>query len=207
VKTILIHPTYFPSIAQMVAVVKTDDLVFEIQDNYQKQSYRNRTYIAHANGRLLLNVPIKHTKDGTRQKTKSVTIENSFPWQTQHWKSLQSAYRTSPFFEFYEDDIAPIFNTPVKQLMELNFSIFKLLCELLGLDKTYDTSSEYLTKSPQLDLRYLVEAKKQKNYLLSSYTQVMEVNHGFLPNLSVLDLIFNEGPNALAYLESQEIDF
>lgn len=206
-KTILIHPTYFPSIAQMVAVVKTDDLVFEIQDNYQKQSYRNRTYIAHANGRLLLNVPIKHTKDGTRQKTKSVTIENSFPWQTQHWKSLQSAYRTSPFFEFYEDDIAPIFNTPVKQLMELNFSIFKLLCELLGLDKTYDTSSEYLTKSPQLDLRYLVEAKKQKNYLLSSYTQVMEVNHGFLPNLSVLDLIFNEGPNALAYLESQEIDF
>ena len=206
-KTILIHPAYFPSIAQMVAVAKADELIFEIHDNYQKQSYRNRTYIAHSNGRLLLNVPIKHTKDGTRQKTKVVTIENSFPWQTQHWKSLQSAYRTSPFFEFYEDDIAPIFNTPVKQLMELNFSIFKLLCELLGLDKTFDTSSEYLIDPPQSDLRYLVEAKKQKNYLLSSYTQVMEADHGFLPNLSVLDLLFNEGPNALAYLESQEIEF
>jgi WbqC-like protein len=207
VKTILLHPTYFPSIAQMVAVVKTDELIFEIQDNYQKQSYRNRTYIAHANGRLLLNVPIRHSKIGNRQKTKEVTIENSFPWQLQHWKSLQSAYRTSPFFEFYEDDIAPIFNNPEEQLLELNLSTFKLLCELIGLEKSYDTTTEYLMESPQLDLRYLVEAKKQKNYLLSSYTQVMEVNHGFLPNLSVLDLLFNEGPNALAYLESQEIKF
>ena len=206
-KNILLHPTYFPSIVQMVAAVKVDKLVFEIQDNYQKQSYRNRTYIAHANGRLLLNVPIKHSKNGIRQKTKIVTIENSFPWQTQHWKSLQSAYRTSPFFEFYEDDIAPIFNNPAKQLLELNFSIYKLLCELLGLDKSYDTTTEYLIEPPQLDLRYLVEAKKQKNHQLSSYTQVMEANHGFLPNLSVLDLLFNEGPNALAYLESQNIEF
>ena len=206
-KNILLHPTYFPSIVQMVAAVKVDKLVFEIQDNYQKQSYRNRTYIAHANGRLLLNVPIKHSKNGIRQKTKIVTIENSFPWQTQHWKSLQSAYRTSPFFEFYEDDIAPIFNNPAKQLLELNFSIYKLLCELIGLDKSYDTTTEYLIEPPQLDLRYLVEAKKQKNHQLSSYTQVMEANHGFLPNLSVLDLLFNEGPNALAYLESQNIEF
>jgi len=206
-KNILLHPTYFPSIVQMVAVVNVDKLVFEIQDNYQKQSYRNRTYIAHANGRLLLNVPIKHSKNGIRQKTKIVTIENSFPWQTQHWKSLQNAYRTSPFFEFYEDDIAPIFNNPAKQLMELNFSIYKLLCELLGLDKSYDTTTEYLIEPPQLDLRYLVEAKKLKNHQLSSYTQVMEANHGFLPNLSVLDLLFNEGPNALAYLESQNIEF
>jgi WbqC-like protein len=207
VKTILLHPTYFPSIAQMVAVVKTDELIFEIQDNYQKQSYRNRTYIAHANGRLLLNVPIKHTKNGIRQKTKEVTIENSFPWQIQHWKSLQSAYRTSPFFEFYEDDIAPIFNNPAEQLLELNLSTFKLLCELIGFEKSYTTTSEYLMESPQLDLRYLVEAKHQKNYLLSGYTQVMEANHGFLPNLSVLDLLFNEGPDALAYLESQKIEF
>ena len=206
-KTILLHPTYFPSIVQMVAVVKTDELVFEIHDNYQKQSYRNRTYIAHANGRLLLNVPIKHTKNGTRQKTKEVTIENSFPWQIQHWKSLQSAYRTSPFFEFYEDDIAPIFINPAEQLLELNLSIFKLLCELIGFEKSYGTTSEYLMDSAKLDLRYLVEAKQQKKHLLSGYTQVMEANHGFLPNLSVLDLLFNEGPNALAYLESQKIEY
>jgi len=206
-KNILLHPTYFPSIVQMVAVVKADKLVFEIQDNYQKQSYRNRTYIAHSNGRLLLNVPINHSKNGNRQKTKIVTIENSFPWQKQHWKSLQSAYRTSPFFEFYEDDIAPIFNNPAKQLLELNISIYELLCELLGLDRSYETTTEYLIEPPQLDLRYLVEAKKQKNHQLYSYTQVMEASHGFLPNLTVLDLLFNEGPNALAYLESQEIEF
>lgn len=205
-KNILLHPTYFPSIVQMAAIAQADTLVFEIQDNYQKQSYRNRAYIAHANGRLSLNVPIKHSKIGARQKTKEVAIENSFPWQTQHWKSLQSAYRTSPFFEFYEDDIAPIFDNPAKYLLEHNLSVFRLLCELIGIEISYKTTTDYLKEPLQMDLRYLVEAKKEKVHRLSSYTQVLEANHGFLPNLSVLDLLFNEGPNALTYLESQEIE-
>ncbi len=205
--TILLHPTYFPSIVQMAAVAQSEKVVFEIHDNYQKQTYRNRAYIAHANGKLLLNVPIKHSGKGQRQQTKDVTVENAFPWQSQHWKSLQTAYRTSPFFEYYEDDLVSLFTVPVTHLMEHNHTIFHGLGELLGIETTFETTSEYLEKPPQKDLRYLANAKKGKKYLLTPYTQVLEAHHDFLPNLSVLDLLFNEGPNALDYLESQQIEF
>lgn len=105
-KTILLHPSYFPSIEQMAHIAQSEKVIWEVEDNYQKQTYRNRAYIAHSNGKLLLNIPIKHNKNGVRQQTKDVRMENDFPWQDHHWKSLQSAYRTSPFFEYYEDDLA-----------------------------------------------------------------------------------------------------
>lgn len=204
---ILLHPSYFPSIAQMVAVAHATKVVFEMDDNYQKQTYRNRAYIAHANGILLLNVPIKHTKDGRRQKTRDVQIENAFPWQSHHWKSLQSAYRTSPFFEFYEDELMPLFQEKAHGLMEHNLKAFDLLCELIGIEIEVEYTSEYFKNPEQKDLRYLIDAKKEKQHPLVPYTQVLEANHGFLPNLSVLDLLFNEGPNALHYLESQQLNF
>ena len=200
---ILLHPTYFPSIAQMVAVVQADEVMFEVEDNYQKQTYRNRQYIAHANGKLALNVPVKHSKDGKRQKTKEVQAENNFPWQSQHWKSLQTAYRTSPFFEFYEDELHPLFERKVDRLMDHNLLIYENLCELIGLNSDYKISSEYMREPKQKDLRYLVNAKKEKEYPLEAYTQVLQSHHGFLSNLSVLDLLFNEGPNTLNYLENQ----
>ena len=201
----LLHPTYFPSIAQMVFVAQADGVVFEIEDNYQKQTYRNRAYIAHANGRLALNVPIKHSKNGRRQKTKEVTVENNFPWQSQHWKSLQTAYRTSPFFEFYEDDLYPLFKQKADKLLDHNLFIYQTLCELIGLDSDYETSTEYFKEPAQKDLRYLVNAKKKVNYHLEPYTQVLESHHGFISNLSILDLLFNQGPNTLNYLESQKL--
>lgn len=205
--TILLHPAYFPSIAQMAAVARCKKVVFEVEDNYQKQSYRNRTYIAHANGLLLLNTPIKHTKKGIRQKTSAVKIENSFPWQSHHWKSLESAYRTSPYFEYYEDDLVHLFQTPVTHLMNHNLKIFELLCELLGIEVEITHSKEYEKRPSITDLRYLIDVKKSKNFSFTPYTQVLEANHGFLPNLSVLDLLFNEGTNALSYLESQDFKF
>jgi len=100
----LFIPTYFSPISQYVAIENSKEIIFENQDNFQKQTYRNRCYIYGANGKQLLNVPIKHNKTDKRQKTKDTLIENSFPWQDQHFKSLQSAYRSSPFFEFFEDD-------------------------------------------------------------------------------------------------------
>ncbi len=200
-KTILIHPSYFPSIEQMAAVAQAESVVFEVEDNYQKQTYRNRAYIAHSNGKLLLNIPIKHT--GKRRKTKEVMVENDFPWQEQHWKSLQSAYRTSPFFEYYEDDLEPLFVEPVKKLMDHNLSIFNLLCELLGLEIEIATTAFYTTNPEATDCRWMVDAKRKSSLQPDVYTQVHQANHSFLPNLSVLDLLFNEGPNALSYLERQ----
>jgi hypothetical protein len=206
-KKILLHPAYFPSIIQMIAVTQAEHVVLEIEDNYQKQTYRNRTYIAHTNGKLLLNIPIRHVKNGNRQKTKNVIIENDFPWQSHHWKSIQTAYKTSPFFEYYEDDLQPLFKSPVSSLLDFNLQIFELLCELIGISQEVLKTKSYNTNPDFKDLRYLIEVKKTKEYTLEPYTQVLEAHHGFLPNLSVLDLLFNEGPNTFNYLESQQISF
>ena len=203
--SIVIHPTYFPSIAQMAVVAQADSVIFEVCDNYQKQTYRNRSYIAHNNGRLLLNVPVKHQKGGARQKSATVICEHSFPWQSQHWKSLQTAYRTSPFFEYYEDELAPLFLTTVSELMQHNLNIYKTLCDLIGLDADFKTTLSYETAPKEIDYRSLVNAKKEPDFNLQPYIQVLEAHHGFLSNLSVLDLLFNEGPNTLQYLEAQRI--
>ena len=202
---ILIYPTYFPTLLQMATVVQAQKVVFEKEDNYQKQTYRNRCYIAHANGKLLLNVPVKHSKKQHHQKTKEVCVENDFPWQSHHWKSLESAYRTSPFFEFYEDDIHPLFTHPVSSIFEHNINIFETLSELMSIDVEITYSNEYHATPEQTDLRFLANAKKPHFDNFPHYTQVLEANHGFIPNLSVLDLLFNEGPNALTYLEQLDL--
>ena len=189
----------------MVAIVAAEKVVFEMEDNYQKQTYRNRAHIAHTNGRLLLNIPIKHSKDGTRQKTKDVYVENDFPWQSQHWKSLQTAYRTSPFFEFYEDDLEPLFTEPVGKLMDHNLTIFSLVSELIGIEVDLSKTDRYDATSEHMDLRSLVASKSEKSQPFKTYSQVFQSNHGFLSNLSILDLLFNEGPNTLQYMEEQQI--
>lgn len=203
--TILVHPTYFPSILQMATIAQAEAVVFEVEDNYQKQTYRNRCYIAHANGKLLLNVPIKHSKDGSRQKMKDVVVENAFPWQKEQWRSIQNAYRTSPFFEYYEDELFPLFTEPVENLLNFNHKIYETLAELIELDIPTSNSKTYEVTPKITDKRYLANAKSERRTTLEPYTQVLESHHGWLPNLSVLDVLFNEGPNTLNYLESQEI--
>lgn len=202
---ILLHPTYFPNIAHFVAMVHADNVIFEVEDNFLKQTYRNRTYIYGANGKLALNIPVVHTQKN-RQKYKDVKIFNEETWQNQHWKSLLSAYRTSPFFEYYEDELHPLFHTKVEFLMDFNFKCFETICDCLQLEfntsktKTYEKEPENID-----DFRFLVNAKKELLQPFETYTQVFQEKHGFITNLSVLDLLFNEGPNALNYLETQTI--
>jgi len=204
---ILIYPCYFPSIATMVASAKAKKITLEIHDNYQKQTYRNRTYIAHSNGRLLLNIPIQHSKNTSRQKTKEVSPDNNFPWLLEHWKSIQVAYRTSPYFEYYEDDLAPLFKKPVSKLQDFNISIFNTIKELIGLQTVVLTSSDYDKKTQLVDMRHLANCRKEPIYKFDAYHQVFEANHGHLGNLSILDLLFNEGPNTLQYLQNQQLNF
>jgi hypothetical protein len=109
---ILIHPTYFPSVSHFVAMAQAETITFEMEDNFQKQTNRNRMYIYSPNGIQLLNIPVKHSADTRHQKTKDIKIESAFDWQKQHFKSLEAAYRSSPFFEYFEDDILPIFEHP-----------------------------------------------------------------------------------------------
>lgn len=206
-KTILIHPSYFPSIEHMVAISQAKKVVFEVEDNYQKQTYRNRAYIAHSNGELLLNIPIKHSKNRKHQKMKEVLVENDFPWQDHHWKSLQSAYRTSPFFEYYEDDLAPFFTDTIENLLDHNLKIIIVLCEMIGIEVEFSKTTAYEVSPKIKDLRFLIDAKRTSHFKPKEYTQVHAANHPFLPNLSVLDLLFNEGTNALTYLEESQLNF
>src|SRR5699024_4458893 len=157
-KKILLHPTYFPSIEQMSYIAQADKVIWEVEDNYQKQTYRNRAYVAHSNGRLLLNIPVQH-KHGYRQKTKEIQPVTDFNWQKQHFKSLQTAYRTSPFFEFYEDDLEVLFTKEPHKLIDHNLKIFGLLCDLIGLEIETDQTETYESHPEIPDFRFLADAK------------------------------------------------
>ncbi len=199
---ILLHPTYFPSISQYIAMAKASEIVFEIHDNFQKQTNRNRMYIYSPNGLQLLNIPIKHSKQA-HQKTKDIQIENAFDWQKQHFKSLEAAYRSSPFFEYFEDSIQPIFQKKHQYLLDLNLATFEFINRSMRIDYNYKTTLEYFHKSPiEHDFRPLANGKKDSN-IITNYPQVFQEKNGFLNNLSTLDLLFNEGKFALEYLKNQ----
>ena len=114
----LLYPTYFPNVASYIVMAKTEKIEFEVQDSYQKQTYRNRCYIYGANGKLGLHIPVQYSQNN-RQNTSEILIDNTTNWQSIHWKSIESAYKTSPFFEYYEDDLTSLFTTKKKYL--LNF--------------------------------------------------------------------------------------
>lgn len=200
----LLLPTYFPSISHFAVIAQSDTITFEMEDNFQKQTNRNRTYIYSPNGIQLLNIPIKHSKSA-HQKTKDVIIENEFDWQKQHFKSLEAAYRSSPFFEFFEDDITPFFEKKHTYLMDLNMEVFELVNKCMRLKLEFSKTSEYFHEVENIsDFRYLVNGKKDQNSF-EKYTQVFDDKHGFINNLSILDLLFNEGKFAIDYLKSQTI--
>lgn len=208
-EVVLIHPCYFGPISQFVAIANAEALIFENEDNYQKQTYRNRMYIYGANGKLSLNIPIKHTGDKTQhQKFREVRIENEFNWQKQHWKSLQTAYRTSPFFEFYEDDFQPLYQKKHEFLMDFNYECLDLLQDCLQLDLEAEKTGEYIMEPPShiIDSRGLVNAKKENVISLEPYNQVFGSKFGFINDLCILDLLFNEGPSSGSYLLRQDLN-
>ncbi len=201
-KEILVSLPYFGPISQFKELVGASKVWIEKEDNFQKQTYRNRMYIYGANGKLSLNIPIKHlpkTEVKVHQKYSEVKIDNEDRWQSVHWKSLKTAYQTSPFFEFYEDELAPLYSKEYVRLYEFNQDCFKIVLEFLQLDLEIEYTSEYI-KEPEglVDLRNLSNAKISVE--IPEYMQVFQEKHGFLANLSILDLLFNEGPNAVEYL-------
>ncbi|MBP6425511.1 MAG: WbqC family protein, partial [Flavobacterium sp.] len=152
------------------------------------------------------NIPVKHSKIA-HQKTKDIQIENDFDWQKQHFKSLEAAYRSSPFFEYFEDDLLPIFEKKHNFLMDLNLEVFDLITRCLRMKIEYTKTTEYLheiNSNEITDFRFLANGKKDLSQF-ESYTQVFDDKFGFINNLSVLDLVFNEGKFALDYLKSQQL--
>jgi hypothetical protein len=196
----LFIPTYFSPISQYSEIVNSDNVVFEIEDNFQKQSYRNRCYIYNSNGKQLLSIPVKHPLKDGRKKSKDTLVENNVDWQKHHFKSLQVAYRTSPFFDFLEDDIAPIFHKRYKYLYDINIDTFIFIMDTLQLSLNFSKTNKYETENLNTDFRFLADRKHQPKKEVKNYTQMFDDKHGFILNLSILDLLFMEGPNTISFL-------
>ncbi|MFS4492314.1 WbqC family protein [Maribacter sp. 2308TA10-17] len=199
----LIHPTYLPNIATFAAIAQ-NDICWEVCDNFQKQTYRNRTYICTDRGKLMLNIPIEHVGKGKgRQKYKDVKIDYDENWQRQHWRTLETAYRTSPYFEYYEDDLAPLYHKKHQFLLDFNLKLIEVLSNCLLIEMpTLKTETFELEPEDINDMRSLADAKKKIDFNQPEYVQVFGDRHGFIKNSSIVDLLFNEGTSALGYLKN-----
>ena len=202
----LLQPTYFSPIIQYVANAQATKIDFEFEDNFQKQTYRNRCYIYTANGKHLLNVPVQNIK-GVKQLTKDIKIDYKDNWNKLHLKTLKTAYSSSPYFEFYIDDLLPLFEKRITYLLDLNIKSHQFVMDALQLETSFSKTPEYFKNPLNLDLRNLAKINPKIDFQLNGYYQLFSEKYGFLENLSILDLIFMEGPNALNYLENQPITF
>lgn len=201
----LFIPTYFAPIAQYAAIYQAKDIIFELEDNFQKQTYRNRCYIYGANGKLSLNIPVKHKISEGRKKTKDTLVENDFPWQQQHFKSLQTAYRSSPFFEFFEDELHELFSKKYTFLQDVTIDTHLFVTDALQISENYITTSVYEQHTNE-DYRALAAAKKGVEIEMETYIQMFDDKYGFIPNLSILDLLFMEGSNSISFLEKISVN-
>ena len=153
----------------------------------------------------MLNISVKH--DSAKANFKDIKIDNQYNWQKNHFKSLEAAYKNSPFYEYFVDDLRPLFEKKHEFMLDLNFEIFKLVNEALGISIPFEKTTEYFHEvTDKTDFRYLVNGKKDKTQI-EPYTQVFDDKHGFLNNLSILDLLFNEGRYAVNYLKQQRLLF
>jgi len=200
----LLLPSYFPPVSHFVVMAKADNITLEADDNFQKQTLRNRMYIYSPNGAQLLNLPVKHSKFG-HQKTRDVKLETAFDWQKQHFKSLEAAYRSSPYFEYFEDAFAPIFEKKHTFLLDLNLEALDIVCCCIGMPGDFGKTEEYFHDAPGFhDYRRLANGKKDTSSF-EAYPQVFGDRHGFINNLSILDLLFNQGRRTLDYLKRQDV--
>ena len=199
----LLPLAYAGPIAHWVPICKQQPILWEVEDFYQKQTYRNRMEIHAANGKLILTIPIQHLGYDGRQNYKDVQIANQFPWQRNHWLSLKTAYQSSPFFEYYQDDIAPLYQTPNKSLFAFNKLVMETICELLQIEVPKKTTKIYEKDTPHHDFRHLINTKAPKATSVCKYPQVFSEKNGFIQNLSILDILFNMGPETVALLQTQ----
>ena len=178
---------YLPNISWLQNFVKHDVVFIEAEENFVKSSCRYRCEIAGANGKQILTVPIIGGRDH-HQLYKAVKISYSENWQKKHWQSICSAYGSAPFFEFYALKFQPFYEKQFEFLFEFNLELLNMTLTVLKLKKDFELTTEYQkTNSEMIDLR----SNKQTSSI--KYYQVFEARNGFIPNLCVLDLIFNEG--------------
>lgn len=204
--TALLQTTYFGPIQWYQKLYRYDHCLIEQYDSFQKQTYRNRCVIATANGTQALTVPIEHLPLTSHPSplVKDLRISDHNQWRRVHWNALQSAYSESPFFEYYADDLRPFFEKKYEFLIDFNENIRQKICELIDIHPNVEYTSEYISHLSSLDdFRDVINAKHPKpdaDFEAKAYWQVFQHKHGFQSNLSILDLLFNLGPESVFYL-------
>jgi len=192
-------PPYFGPISCWKQIINST-ILWDVHQNYIKQTYRNRTFIHSANGLQKLTVPVKHSK--IKFSMLEAKIDNTIEWQKNHWRSIQSAYSSSPFFEFYKDSLEKIYLKKYTDLTKFNFDIINLIFEWIEIEIKSELSKGYnIRYENSLDLRKNIENKRYTSSENIRYRQVFSNKNGFLNDLSIMDLIFNEGPNSISYLK------
>ncbi|MFI3280725.1 MAG: WbqC family protein [Rikenellaceae bacterium] len=193
----ILPSTYLPSIEHFAQILR-GDYIIDLGEHYIKRSGRNRTEIMTANGVMQLTVNIARA-NRPRTPMMEVEIDYSKRWQHQHWMAIVSAYKCSPFFDYYADMLEPIFTKKYEKLVDLNLAMTKEIARLLGVALELKTSKCYIEASENdLDLR--PKGASDPDFVVLPYIQVFSDRHPFAPNLSILDLLFCEGPNALSFL-------
>ena len=197
--TAVVCPAYLPNIHYCSWIIAQKQPYFVRDTHFQKQTYRNRTEIYGANGKLKLTLPIVHNKSKSHQKEEEVQIAKTTAWQKQHWKSICSAYRSSPYFEYYEADLISFYKEEVTHLMQFNLDLLNKIMEMIEFSMSYKIVEWRKDIHRRMD--DLVNAKKSVQINFEPYRQVFEEKNGFISNLSIIDLLFNLGPDTLNYLQ------
>ena len=208
---VLLSTTYFGPIQWYQKLYRADEAWIEQHESFQKQTYRNRCLIATTQGTQALTVPVERT--GSSLDIKDIRISDHGNWRHLHWNALQSAYGDSPFFMYYEDDLRPFFEQRWDYLFDFNEAIREKICELLDIHPVVHYTESFISPSslssyllPLTSLHDFREAITPKHpapdpdFTPRRYYQVYEAKHGFQPNLSILDLLFNMGPESIFWL-------
>jgi hypothetical protein len=204
---------YLPSITYISELVKFPSVEIEQHENFQKQTIRNRCHILSANGILTLRIPVKHEQK-IKILIKDLKISYDEPWQRIHWAALQSAYNKSSFFEFYRDDFEKIIFSNKTFLFDFNTELLQLILKIIGIETKINFTGSFEKNYSENDFRFLSNAKTTSNFnpgsfpiaigrdqtSNSSYTQVFSYKSGFISNLSIVDLIFNQGKASINFL-------
>ena len=209
--TALLSSTYFGPVQWYQKLNRYEACLIERCDSFIKQTYRNRCIIAATGGRQALTVPIVH--DEGDMLMRDVRISDHGNWRHLHWNALLSAYGESPFFDFYADDLRPFYEKRWAFLFDFKMEIMQKMCELLDIEPRVSTTDEYVflpenkgsevTDAGIMDFRDAIRPKHplpDAEFEPQEYYQVYALKHGFQSNLSILDLLFNEGPEAVLYL-------
>jgi hypothetical protein len=203
-RKIYVLTAYLAPVEYYVEIAKAETVFIENCDFYQKQTYRNRCRIAAANGLMTLSIPVEKT-GSEKIYTRDVRISGHNDWQLNHWRSIESAYNSTPFFEYYKDELIPFYEKKWTFLWDFNQELLSKMLELLNLQPVIQLTDEYKDKPDDsfLDLREAIHPKKEsQSFYGRPYYQVFEQRFGFQPNLSIIDLLFNMGNESQLLINS-----